>query len=163
MVKMMGFVDRSHCKINIHVNGSKGVQGFKSQLQNLSQYSLKYLTVENTEYKYDLDTVLDLCDNLPIVFDIHHEFFANGEYIPVTDSRIKDVIASWNGVRPVLHYSNSRGDKNKNELRSHSDYLWNRNANKIVCKYLSEFDVMLEAKMKNFASIKFYNDVKNLI
>lgn len=162
MTTMMGFVDRSQCKINVHVHGILGVDGFKSQLTNLSDNALKFLTVENTEYKYDLDSVLNLGDIIPIVLDLHHEKCFNGEYISFSDKRIKDVIASWKGIRPVMHYSNSRGFENKTEIRAHSDFLWDTEANKIVIDYLSDFDIMIEAKKKNLASIKFYNDIKKV-
>lgn len=158
MVKSMGFNDFSECKINIHVSGKKGVDGFRKEFYNLSDDARSHLTVENTENKYCLDTVLELSDIIPIVFDIHHEFCVCGKYLPFTDKRIKDVIKSWNGIKPVMHYSNSKGES-KRELRSHSDYLWNKDANQVLSEYMNNFDIMVEAKMKNKAVDKLIKEV----
>ena len=61
-----------------------------------------------------------------LVLDIHHHWCREGEYIEVTDDRVKRVIDSWRGVCPAMHYSISPmktvGDwTQKAKLRAHSD------------------------------------------
>ena len=155
----MGFSSFNDIKINVHVSGKRGIEGFKETLKEIPQETKNFMTVENTENKYNLDEVLELSDDLPIVFDIHHEFCNSGKYINRKDKRISKVIKSWKGFRPSMHLSNSRGDKNKNELRSHSDFIYNDHSKKIMFDYLSDFDIMIEAKKKNLASLKFYGDM----
>lgn len=162
-------------KINIHVSGHKGIDGFRQVLKRLSPEARNLITVENDENVYGLDDVLELADELPIVLDVHHHWVATGEYIQTDDDRVRRVIESWRGVRPIIHYSLSREDIlvghnpdtlpdrnalmhsgiNRQKLRSHSDMYWNRAANRWAASFLEEFDIMCEAKCKNLASAAF--------
>jgi UV DNA damage endonuclease len=120
---------------------------------------------------------LSYAHDLALVLDIHHHFIKTGEYIEATDDRIKQVIDSWRGVQPVIHYSVSREDVlvgfspddrpsmesllangyKKAKLRAHSDYMWNRAVNDWALTHLSWADMMVESKCKNLASIELYN------
>ena len=158
----MGFKTFNNIKINVHVSGKNGINGFRETLKEIPQKTKNFMTVENTENKYNLDTILELSDDLPIVFDIHHEFCNSGKYIDRKDKRISKVLKSWKGFKPSMHLSNSKGNKNRNELRSHSDFIYNEDSKNIMFDYLNDFDIMIEAKKKNLASIKFYNDMKKI-
>jgi UV DNA damage endonuclease len=116
-------------------------------------------------------------NDVALVVDIHHHWVKTGEYIEVTDERIRKVMDSWRGIRPVLHYSISREDViptaktnlrpdyetllqegyKKAKLRAHSDYCWNTACNDWALTFWEEFDIMVEAKMKNLASQQLYN------
>jgi UV DNA damage endonuclease len=84
-------------------------------------------------------------------------------------------VASWRGVRPTIHYSQSREDLlvdhdpltapdftelqaqkfTKAKLRAHSEMYWNHAQNLWAKDFLSWADIMCEAKQKNYASSEF--------
>lgn len=164
-------------KCNIHIGGKAGPDGFKRALNKLSTVARNCITVENDEFKWGVDSSLELVDHCALVLDIHHHWIRTGEYIEPTDDRVKRMIDSWRGVRPVLHYSLSReeviGDYwdpyilpdltelvdthgyTKTKLRAHSDYYWNMASNRWCYEFSNTHDIMLESKMKNLAHHKF--------
>ena len=91
------------------------------------------------------------------------------------------VIESWRGVRPVLHYSVSRedllvghdptirpdldallaGGHKKQQLRAHSDMMWNTAVNDWALAFADNFDIQVEAKGKNLASQQLYEQYIN--
>ena len=117
-----------------------------------------------------------------LVLDIHHHWVNSGEYIEPTDPRVRRVLDSWRGVRPLIHLSTSREDVlidhcentrpnlatllsqgyKKQKLRAHSDFLWNRAVNDWSLTFAHEFDIEVEAKGKNLASEMLYNRAKEL-
>jgi len=170
-------------KCNVHVGGKLGVNGIKQVMSRLSPEARNVITIENDEISYGLDEIMDLIPVVPIVLDIHHHFIKTGEYISCNDDRVKRVIDSWKGVRPTMHYSLSREDVlvnhdnnvspdltkllasgyTKQKLRAHSEMMWNVSCNKWASTFLSEFDIMIEAKQKNLASTAFYEEIKNYL
>lgn len=178
MARAMGYGKQfQDFKINVHISGRKGPQGIKDVLGRLSPEARNCITIENDEMSWGLDASLELCDDLALVLDIHHHWVKTGEYIDNTDDRIKRVIDSWRGVRPVIHYSVSREDlltdhcKNtrpnldtllesgykKQKLRAHSDFYWNDTVNQWAVSHNNWADIMCESKAKNLASIKLYD------
>jgi len=168
-------------KCNVHIAGRQGPAGIKAVLPKLSPEARNTLTIENDENSWGLDSSLELEKEVALVVDIHHHWVHSaGEYITPSDDRIKRVIDSWRGVRPVAHYSVSREDYieghrkdirpdfqklleqgyKKAKLRAHSDYYWNDAVNEWAWTFTKDFDIMCESKMKNLASIKFYNEFK---
>jgi len=151
-------------KINIHMNGKAGFDGFKHAFGRLSPEARLMLTVENDEISCSLDDVLQARALCPIVLDIHHHWVKENEFIQPDDPRINSIVESWRGVRPVMHYSISqeglipdRGfpDQNKlsipkTKLRAHSDFYFNPTLNSWALSF-SDFDIMCEVKMKNLA------------
>ncbi|HEV2559140.1 MAG TPA: UV damage endonuclease UvsE [Microvirga sp.] len=160
--------------INIH-GGARagGAEAFREGLTRLSQTARNLITVENDEVSYGLDDLLPLADDCPIVLDIHHHWIASrGEYIEPEDPRIRRIIESWRGVRPVSHVSVSREDLlaghdlhtrpdfaalvavgiKPKDLRAHSDLLWNEAINDLVARHMAWSDFEVEAKFKNIAS-----------
>ena len=163
-------------KCNVHISGRKGPAGIKDVLPRLSTEARNCITIENDENSWGLDASLELEKEVALVVDIHHHWVHSaGEYITPGDDRIKRVIDSWRGVRPVAHYSVSREDYispdsprhrpdfqaligqgyKKAKLRAHSDYMWNTAVNEWAGTFRKDFDIMVEAKMKNLASIPF--------
>ncbi|NJO59883.1 MAG: UV damage endonuclease UvsE [Richelia sp. RM2_1_2] len=158
--------------INIHV-GSRagGVDSFRRNAHRLSADARNLLTIENDEMSFGVDDVLLLADEFAIVVDIHHNWcFTEGDFFQATDSRIQQVIDSWRGVRPKIHYSLSREgflpvsgmplykelNKPKTKLRSHSEFCYNQDLNHWALTHLAWADIMVEAKMKNLASQQLY-------
>ena len=163
-------------KCNVHISGKQGPAGIKDILPKLSPEARNCITIENDENSWGLEASLELMNDVPLVLDVHHHWVKTGEYIEVTDERVRKVIDSWRGVRPVLHYSISREDVipttetntrpdyktllqegyKKAKLRAHSDYCWNTASNDWVLTFWQDFDIMVEAKMKNLASLQLY-------
>lgn len=157
-------------KINIHMNGKKGIEGFRSAFQRLSPEARNMLTVENDEISCSLDDVLLARDLCPVVLDIHHHWVKENQFIQANDSRIPLIIESWRGVRPVLHYSIAQegliSDQgfpdqqdlavSKPKLRAHSDYYFNQTLNDWALSF-NAFDIMCEVKMKNLAVDRLYH------
>lgn len=171
MARFLGFGEsfQDGCKINIHIGGRQGPKGIKAAYQRLSPEGKNLITVENDELSWAIEDCLQLADLMPTVIDLHHHWCKTNEYILPTDDRIKQTIESWRGIKPTLHYSlpreimsNKKIDLNnyqisKQKLRAHSDFLDNQEANE-WCLSFTNFDIMCEAKMKNLASKKLWED-----
>jgi UV DNA damage endonuclease len=183
IVKMLGYARKQQdFKCNVHLSGKLGAQGFRTAYGRLSPEARKIITLENDEFGCKLDDILTVRNIVPIVLDIHHHWIASGTYIRPNDSRVQQVVDSWRGVRPTMHYAYSRAEillaaghddsamqrrPNMSELnqplsklRQHSDWYPNAAANRWALKFLPQFDIMCESKMKNLASsqlIEYYH------
>ena len=183
MARWMGFGQKfQDLKINVHIAGRQGPQGIRLAYGRLSPEARNCLTIENEEVSYGLDDCLSISDVVPIVLDIHHHWVKTGEYISPMDPRVDQVVQSWRGVRPTMHYSVSREnvlvnhstvDKpemsilleqgyKKAKLRAHSDLMWNTTVNEWALSFLGTHDIMCEAKAKNLASFALANQAKEL-
>ena len=176
MIRWMGFgKSKLDFKLNIHLSGRRGVDGFNDAWIKMSPELRNCLTLENDEYQKGLDDLLILKDKVGIVLDIHHHLIKEDEYIQSNDPRIQQVIESWQGVRPTFHYSQSRDEyingfldripsmsemlttAKKSKLRAHSDFYTNRKINEWALTHLSWGDCMAESKAKNLASAELFN------
>jgi UV DNA damage repair endonuclease len=166
-------------KINVHLSGRLGVDGFDSAWHRMSPELRNCLTLENDEYQQTINNLIALKDKVAIVLDIHHHFISDHEYISALDDRITHIIDSWRGVRPVIHYSVSREDvlvghcpdtrpdyaallasgHRKQKLRAHSNFYWNTAVNEWALGFLDNFDIMAESKGKNLASQALYRQL----
>lgn len=52
---------------------------------------------------------------------------------------------------------------NKSQLRQHSDLMWNCACNAWAVKFMNHFDIMVETKNKNLASIPFEVTTQHLM
>lgn len=185
MARWMGYGNTWHdhgFKINVHLSGKLKAQGIIDVLPRLSPEARNLITIENDENQQGLDDVLELEKHVALVLDIHHHWIRTAEYIDAQDDRVKRVIDSWRGTRPVLHYSVSREDLlvghsidelpnmqklqesgyKKQKLRAHSDMMWNRAANQWALTFWDNFDIQVESKFKNLASFELYNQSKSI-
>ena len=177
MARWMGYGRQfQDFKINVHISGRRGPAGIINTLGRLSPEARNCITIENDEMSWGIDASLELADHLALVLDIHHHFVREGEYIDPTDDRVKRIIDSWRGIRPVMHYSYSREEyvghvpKNqrpdmelllsqgykKAKLRAHSDFYPNDATNEWALSFLDHADLMCEAKGKNLASFGLF-------
>lgn len=180
MLRWMGYGKTfQDFKCNVHIAGKRGPAGIKDALKKLSPEARNSITIENDENKWGIDSSLELAKDCALVLDIHHHWCREGEYIERDDDRVKRVIDSWRGVRPVCHYSVSRWDYlpthkqgerpamdtllsegyKKGKLRAHSDSYWNTAVNEWAWTFTDDFDIMCESKHKQLASIGFYNSM----
>lgn len=181
MARFMGYGQKfQDFKINVHISGRQGPDGIRRAFQRLSPEAKNCITIENEENAWGLDDCLSITDIVPIVLDIHHHWCREGQYIEATDPRITQVVDSWRGVRPVMHYSVSREDVlvghatdnspsmeslllegyKKQKLRAHSDFYWNTALNEWALTHTAWADLMCESKGKNLASIALYESIK---
>ena len=178
MARWMGYGNNfQDIKINVHISGRQGPDGIKRVMSRLSPEARNSLTIENDEMTWGIDASLELADTCALVLDIHHHWVKTGEYIEASDDRIKRIIDSWRGTRPVIHFSTSREDlltdhcrdtrphidtllesgHKKQHLRAHSDYFWNRAVNDWAMTHNEWADMMCESKAKNLASFTLYD------
>ena len=178
MARWMGYGSSWHDHgfgINVHLSGRGGPEKFLRSLGRLSPEARNLITIENDEIAYGLDVTLKVAESVALVLDIHHHFIKTGEYMDPSDDRVRRVIASWRGVRPLCHYSVSREDLlvghdpdvqpdldallaqgfRKQKLRAHSDFYWNRAVNDWAATFWPDFDIECESKGKNLASFAF--------
>jgi UV DNA damage endonuclease len=183
MARWMGYGQTfQDFKINVHISGRQGPEGIRRAYSRLSPEARNCITIENEENAWGLDDCLTISDLVPIVLDVHHHFVREGEYLDSNSDRVKRVVDSWRGVRPVCHYSQSREDLlvdhdravlpdyavlleqgyKKQKLRAHSDFYWNRAVNQWALSFSTQFDIMCESKAKNLASFALYEQRQTL-
>lgn len=179
MARWMGYGQTfQDFKINVHISGKQGPDGIKRVMSRLSPEAQNCITIENDEMTWGIDSSLELVDTCALVLDIHHHWVHTGEYIEANDDRVKRIIDSWRGVRPVIHYSVSREDvvvghatdtlpsldtlmaqgHKKQKLRAHSNFYWNTAVNEWALSFRDNFDIMCESKAKNLASFALYQE-----
>ncbi len=157
----------TYAKINIHVGAAyddkpMAVGNFCKNFQRLSKAVKTRLTVENDD-KPSLYTTRELYDNIfkrigiPVVFDYHHHSLHSGDQSE--QEALEMALSTWDvGVRPVVHYSESRSDEYgdpKIKPQAHSDsYV------RPINTYGLPMDIMLEAKHKEQALFKMRNLMK---
>lgn len=179
MARWMGYGKaKLDFKINVHLSGRLGVNGFESAYNRMSVELRNCLTLENDEYQASIDDLILLKNKVGIVLDVHHHFIKSGEYISANDSRVSHIVDSWYGNRPVIHYSVSReeliGHYNhmplmnellthtaRGKLRAHSDFYHNQMLNDWVLTHLAWADIQCEAKAKNMAAYQLYQYAAN--
>ncbi len=183
MARWMGFGKTfQDFKINVHIAGRRGPDGIRAALLRMTPEARNTLTIENDEISWGTDASLELVDDCALVLDIHHHWIHTGEYINADDDRVKRIIDSWRGQRPVIHYSVSREEHltghpghqrpdlrtllesghKKAKLRAHSNFYWNTAANEWALSFRDNFDIMCESKAKNLASFALYEEAKRL-
>jgi UV damage endonuclease UvdE len=183
MARWMGYGERyQDFKINVHIAGRAGPAGIKSALKRLTPEARNCITIENDEISWGIDASLELAKDLALVLDIHHHWIHSGEYIEANDDRVKRIIDSWRGVRPVIHYSVSREEHltnhptdtvpslntliesghKKAKLRAHSNFYWNTAVNEWALSFWDQSDIMCESKGKNLASFALYEQAKTI-
>ena len=150
-----------YAKINIHVGAAYDDKGtacknFIKNFKNLSSSVRNRLTVENDD-KVSLYSTKELYEyiykeiGIPIVFDYHHHTFCDGGQSE--REALELAISTWNGIKPVVHYSESRSLEQKDPTikpQAHSDYVYN-----YINTYGHDIDIMIEAKEKELALIKY--------
>ncbi len=177
MARWMGYGSSfQDFKINVHIAGRAGPAGIKAALRRLSPEARNCITIENDEISWGIEASFELANDLALVLDIHHHWVKTGEYIEANDDRIKRIIDSWRGVRPVIHYSVSREEHlvnhptdsvpslntlmesghKKAKLRAHSNFYWNTAVNDWALTHREWADIMCESKAKNLASFELY-------
>ena len=148
-------------KINIHIGGVYGdkvsaMERFCKNFERLPESVKSRLTVENDD-KASMYSVQDLYDGvfkvigIPIVFDYHHHRFNTGDLSE--QQALELAMSTWGNIVPVVHYSESRNieqEDDKIRPQAHSDYVYD-----YIDTYGNEVDIMVEAKAKELAVLKY--------
>jgi UV DNA damage endonuclease len=163
IMDMLNLPRSPYAKINIHVGGAYGdkvsaMDRFADNFKLLPLNVQTRLTVENDD-KANMFSVKDLLylsekTNIPIVFDyLHHQFCTGGW---TEKEAFMEAIATWpEGTTPIVHFSSSRKTYEDSTVpeASHADYIYQH-----IDLYHQEVDVMLEAKAKEKAVLRYIKD-----
>ena len=137
--------------MNLHVHNKNGthseiINRFIGNFNRLDPNCRSRLVIENDD-KVNCWSVRELIThfhpktNIPITFDyLHHK--CNPDILD-EETAIKACHDTWQGHKPLFHYSESRQGNNP---RAHADYAENPFDN-----YGLEFDIDMELKMKDYA------------
>lgn len=156
-------------KMVLHVGS--GVNGKDNSLKRFEDNFKKFpkeitskILLENDDKTFTALDTLGICQklNIPMVLDVHHHICINDgndikEIIP-------DILSTWNGenLRPKIHFSSPRNGTND---RKHADYI---NTDyfiefiEIFNNFGRDIDVMIEAKMKDFALFEIVSSIKRI-
>jgi UV DNA damage endonuclease len=155
LMDALGLSKTPYNKINIHCNGVYGdkqsaMDRFIDNFKLLSDSVKSRLTIENDD-KASMYSVKDLmyihnAIKIPIVFDYHHHTFNTGNLSE--QDALELAMSTWpKGITPAVHYSES---KMGGKPQAHSDFV-----ERIPETYGNIVDIMVEAKQKDLAIIKF--------
>lgn len=164
ILDLMG-MPRSHwSKINIHVGGAYGDRSsslarFCKNFDRLPENVKTRLTVENDDRPTLYSTKMlyegvSRVIGVPIVFDSHH--YECGPQDASYSESLLMAVSTWpESVTPQCHHSNSRKfyEDEKAKIVAHSDWYY-----KPFNDLGLNLDVVLEAKMKEKALVKYWND-----
>lgn len=152
-------------KMVIHIGSSacgkkRSITRFINNFKKLDKETQKMIIVENDDKIYDIRDVLELCKkiNVPMVLDYHHHICNNNSL--KIEEYIEKIFDTWEKDTPKIHFSSP---KNTKEKRSHNDYI---NINDFTTfidkiKFINKnFDVMIEAKEKDYALFKLVRELK---
>lgn len=156
-------------KIILHVGSSvfgkdKSLTRFKNNFKKLDKELQKMIIIENDDKVFNVNDVLSLCNELkiPMVLDYHH-FMCNNNGEKICDL-IEKIFNTWNNQKliPKIHFSSPKS-KLKQDFRSHHDYI---NVDEFITfieeiKFVNrDFDIMIEAKMKDDAVSRLVRELK---
>jgi UV DNA damage endonuclease len=162
----------------LHLGGAYGdkdaaMARFVASWPRLSEGGRRRLVIENDETIYTVEDCLRVHEavGVPVIFDHQHHNLNPGS-LPVGEAA-RRALATWPaGVSPKIHFSSPRLDsrivtRGKRDveapplLSQHADYVnpWEFAGFLREVGPDAEFDVMLEAKMKDSALLKLRQDL----
>lgn len=163
---LMGLDRSPYYKINVHVgtfrpSKQEAANRFLESFYKLNDSARSRLTVENDDSPNGFSTV-DLFHYIykkhpiPIVFDYHHHSLNSGNMSE--ESALNLAHQTWGDIKPVVHYSSSKRLNEDNSAKdiAHADYVYEK-----IQTYDLDFDIMLEAKMKEQAVLKYSKALLN--
>jgi UV DNA damage repair endonuclease len=181
MAEWMGYGAKPYehgFEINVHGGGRvNGLDGLEYVIDHrLSPSARNLISLENDEFSYCIDDLLRFKGKCAILLDVHHYWINKEKYIQPNDPRILQIIESWQGVRPEVHFAVTHEellvdhDPNvlpnidqllengykKSKLRAHSYSAWNNAAIDYILEFSNNFDICFEGKSKNLASDQIY-------
>jgi len=160
-------LNEKEAKLVVHVGGTYGSKAkaadrFIENFRNIDKRLSKRIILENDDKSFTAKDVLSICKELsiPMVLDIHHHWCNNdGEKL---EDLWEDIYNTWSNevLTPKIHVSSPKDNKN---IRAHADYVdieFLMGFLRIAKAIDKDFDIMIEAKMKDTALIKAMEDLK---
>ena len=162
---LIGLPRTPYAKLNIHVGAAYGdkqfaLDNFCRNFERLPENVRSRLTVENDD-KTSLYSTLELYEGvykrigIPIVFDYHHHMLHPGGQ--TEQEALELALSTWGDIKPVVHYAESRSKEYNNpkiKPQAHSDLVYN-----VLDDYGNEFDIMIEAKHKELALLRYRDNL----
>jgi UV DNA damage endonuclease len=157
----------------VHGGGTYGdkpatIKRWIKNFRRLDDNVQKRLVLENCEKNFSVIDCLEISKelNIPVVFDNHHfECYKKlhpGEKFENIETYIKAVLETWKkkGLRPKFHISEQNPEKH---VGAHSDYIktFPDYYLEIPKKYGVGVDIMVEAKAKEAAIFRLFNQYRN--
>ncbi len=151
----------------LHIGSGAGgkkeaMKRFETNFRRLHPKLQKMIVLENDDKIFTIRNTLSLCEklNIPMVLDYHH-YKCNHKQEKIEDY-IERIFATWKDrpENPKIHMSSP---KNKKEKRSHHEYI---NSDDFITflekiRFTNQnFDVMIEAKMKEEALFRLTRELK---
>lgn len=169
IMDVIGMPRTPEAKINIHLGGSFGdresaMERWCNNFPRLSEAVRSRLTIENDD-KAALYSPIHIFEGVtrrtgvPIVFDSHH--WSVGSRSSDYHTELRVAASSWpEGIRPACHHSNSATLEGKKVAPcAHSDYIYSE----FDDAGLGNLDIVIEAKAKELAVIRYNNEFSNKI
>ena len=160
MYKYMNIKSYLILHVGSKVNGKdESIKRFIENFNKLNNKTKKLIVVENDDKSFNIIDVLNLCEilKIPMVLDYHH-FRVNNNNEKIEDY-IERIFNTWEST-PKIHFSSPKDKKNK---RSHNDYIDVDDFIDFIekIKFVNrDFDIMLEAKMKDDALFRLIRQLK---
>ncbi len=150
-------------KLVTHLGGFYGdreqsIARFKKNFSRLPHGVKSRIVLENDDKIYTAEEVLEVCQELkvPMVLDLHHHTCnPKGDL----EELIPKIWDTWTDFRPKIHVSSPKDQKS---CRHHADYIEASSLTNFLSltkKLNRDFDVMIEAKMKDKAMFKLIKDL----
>lgn len=155
-------------KFVIHVGGmyndkERSIERFYDGFNRLDERIKKRIILENDDKIYNAEDVLKICTRLgiPMVLDVHHDRCNPSKY--KIHEMLPDIFQTWKGEMfpPKIHVSSEKSAQNP---RSHSDFINSSDFIRFVMdagRLGEDFDVMIEAKMKDKALFTLMDEIKS--
>ena len=132
------------------------IRRFINNFNKLPKYLKECIAIENDDKVFSVSDVLEISKNtgVPVILDYHHHLCNKSDF------SFEDIFNSFNNMKVKMHFSSS---KNKKDFRSHNDYI---NGDdfidfiKILKKYDSDVDIMIEAKCKDDSLFRLVRYIK---
>ncbi len=149
----------------LHVGGVYGEKEeakrrFVEQFHLLSAEIKMLLRLENDDKSYSISDVLEISEatGIPVVFDYHHyRCLTDGK---ITEDLIGKIERTWQHGMPKMHVSSG---KTYEKDKSHHAYISWEDCRRVWEIYQRhDVDVMIEAKMKDRAALRFLEDLDEM-
>lgn len=154
---MERLTDVNKTSINVHLNGN--LDHLPELDTGLYQDLIPWLSFENEDKngkKFTGDTLntLLVCERygVKMLFDLHHHYALTGDQLPINDTLIDRIVATWNGYTPIMHLSQGREAPTD---RKHSDFITDKDLAVYAVDFLHIAHLEIEAKAKTSAVLDF--------
>lgn len=144
------------------------IERWKARFRLLPDNVKRRIALENCEKSYCAEDVLPICKELgiPMIFDFHHYNCYSLLHPNITQKPISQllplILETWKGIgRPKFHLSDQAEGK---MIGAHHDYVESIPDELLeLMKSGYEFDIMIEAKMKDLAVFKLLEKYRNVL